>query len=58
MGKHVSIHCLQAVSTENQLRKLGHVPEHIRWQVLQLIVPQVELLVQYSARSFLWHLVD
>ncbi len=54
MGEHVSIHCLQAVSTESQLRKLGHVPEHIRWQVLQLVVPQVEFLVQYSTHLYLW----
>lgn len=52
MGEHVSIHCPQAVSTEGQLRKLGHVPEHIRWQVLQHVVPQVEFLVQYSAHLF------
>lgn len=58
MGEHVSIHCLQAVSTESQLRKLGHVPEHVRWQVLQLVVPQVEFLVQYSAHLFLWQFFD
>lgn len=52
MGEHVSIHCLQAVSAESQLRKLGHVPEHIRWQVLQFIVPQEEFLVEYSALYF------
>lgn len=52
MGEHVSVHCPQAVSTERQLRKLGQVPEHIRWQVLQLVVPQVEFLVEYSAHSF------
>lgn len=51
MGEHVSIHCPQAVSTERQLRKLGQVPEHIRWQVLQLVVPQVELLIEESAHS-------
>ncbi len=54
MGEHVSIQCLQAVSTESQLRKLGQVPEHIRWQVLHLIVPQVEFLVQYTTHLFLW----
>lgn len=58
MGKYVPIHCLQAVPTEGQLRKLGHVPEHIRWQVLQRIVPQVKFLVQYSAHLVLWNLVD
>lgn len=46
MGEHVSIQCLQAIPTESQLRQLGHVPEHVRRQVLQLVVPQVELLVQ------------
>lgn len=49
VGEHVSIHC--------QLSKLGHIAEHIRWQVLQLVVPQVEILVQYLAHSFLWHLI-
>lgn len=46
LGEHVSIHCLQAVSTESQLRKLGHVPEHIRWKMIQIVLPQVEFLVQ------------
>lgn len=52
MGEHVPIQGLQAVSTESKLRKLGHVPEHIRWQMLQLVVPQVEFLIQDSALLF------
>lgn len=58
LGEHVPIHCPQAVSTESHVRKLGHIPKHIRRQVLQLVVPQVEFLVPYSTRLLLWHLTD
>lgn len=58
MGKHVSIHSLQAISTKSQLRKIGHVPKHIRWQVIQTIVPQVEFLVQNLVHLFLCHYID
>lgn len=56
MSKHASIHYLQAVPTESQLRQLGHVAEHIWRQVLQLVVPQEQFLVQKTDvfRIFSW----
>lgn len=46
MSKHASIHYLQAVPTESQLRQPGHVAEHVWRQVFQLVVPQVQFLGQ------------
>lgn len=46
MSKHASIHYLQAVPTEIQLRQPGHVADRIWRQVLQLVVPQVQFLGQ------------
>lgn len=46
MSKYASIHYLQAVPTESQLRQPGHVAEHVWRQVLQLVVPQVQFLGQ------------
>lgn len=57
MSKHVSIHYLQVIPTESQLREPGNVAEHIWRQVLQIVVPQVEFLVQETEGVFVCYLV-
>lgn len=44
LGQRVSIHGFETVPIEGQLRELRHVGEHVGGQLLQFVVPQVELL--------------